>query len=124
MKLFASAFPRGAAGIGLLLLRTAAAYQLAGSGIAAQPPLALAAACGVAALLLVTGFLTPLAAASCFGCELLCCFLGTSQDIGSLADPILCSLAVGLAGPGAYSLDARLFGRRRVLADIRTHRKL
>ncbi|MDN4055599.1 hypothetical protein QPK32_21240 [Massilia sp. YIM B02763] len=123
MKLFASAFPRGAAGIGLLLLRATTAYQLAGSGIAAPPPLALALACGATALLLATGFLTPLAAASCLACELLCFALGTAQDVGSLVDPILCCLAVGLAGPGAYSLDARLFGRRRVLADIRTHRK-
>jgi hypothetical protein len=123
VKLFASAFPRGAAGIGLLLLRAAAAYQLAGSGIAAASSTALGVACGAAALLLAAGFLTPLAAAACLACELLCFAAGGAQDIGSLVDPILCCLAVGLAGPGAYSLDARLFGRRRVLVDVGTHRK-
>nr|WP_314547068.1 hypothetical protein [uncultured Massilia sp.] len=124
MKLFASAFPRGVAGIGLLLLRAAAAHQMAAAGIAAASTtaLALTIACGAAALLLALGFLTPLAAAGCLACELACFVAGSAQDIGSLVDPILCCLAVGLAGPGAYSLDARLFGRRRVLADIRTHR--
>lgn len=123
MKLFASAFPRGIAGIGLLLLRAAATWHLLACRDLALSSPWLAAAWGGAALLMAPGFLTPFGAAACIFCELLCFICGAQPDPGLLVEPVLVCLAVGLAGPGAYSVDARLFGRRRVLADTRSLRK-
>jgi uncharacterized membrane protein YphA (DoxX/SURF4 family) len=59
------------------------------------------------ALLLLVGFLTPIAGS-----------LGVAVGLVSFAAPDLClsaiAAAIVLLGPGAYSVDARLFGRREI----------
>jgi uncharacterized membrane protein YphA (DoxX/SURF4 family) len=126
-RLFPS-FPPGWPGLGLLLLRAAVALSLAAQGIACLArgegvwswglgPLALAAG---AALLI--GILTPVAAA-------LAALAGSMVALSRLPPAIpnvlggtpavilvaLMAVAVALLGPGAYSLDARLFGRREIV---------
>jgi putative oxidoreductase len=122
-------FPAGWPGVGLLLLRVAVggAMILLGAVSCADPQRAtawswvvgvLAAASGVSLLI---GFLTPVAgvAAGLIG-------VGISLRWPSPATQIVfdrrlvtvlvavVAVAVALIGPGALSLDARLFGRREI----------
>jgi uncharacterized membrane protein YphA (DoxX/SURF4 family) len=83
---------------------------------------AVGAASGAAALLLVMGFLTPVAGALL---ALNTAALWMAGDTGPsrLDHPMALlrvgsSIAIALLGPGAYALDARLFGRREVVIDL------
>lgn|SRR6185369_542050 len=123
------AFPPGWPGVGLLLLRAAAGVSLAVQGVACftqgtQGPLlwlfGLLAA-GAGALLLI-GYLTPLAGsfAALFSAGVALSLLPRSipNVLGGLPATVfvaLMSAVVVLLGPGAFSLDARLFGRREVV---------
>jgi hypothetical protein len=116
MQRLFSIFPTGAAGVALVVLRFSAAAALVMYGI--RHPffatsftfLALAFPAGA----LCVGFFTPYAAG--IGCVIECAAIFRSPDQAAL--PIIFSIlntaAVGMLGPGAYSLDARLFGRRIV----------
>jgi uncharacterized membrane protein YphA (DoxX/SURF4 family) len=127
-RLFPS-FPSGWPGVGLLLLRAAVGASLAIQGIACfgpgfpgiwtwtLGPLAI----GVGAALLI-GFLTPMAggAAVLIGAGIALSLLPPSipNVLGGAPASILVLLmaaAVVLLGPGAFSLDARLFGRREIV---------
>lgn len=124
-----STFPGGKPGIGLLLLRAAVGvtviaagvvYLSAASGSFLCMVLGLALTTGGAAL--VIGFLTPLAAVL-VGLG----FLGIAfswfpapdwglHDTRAIAvGMIVTTIAIGLLGPGTFSLDGRLFGRREIV---------
>jgi uncharacterized membrane protein YphA (DoxX/SURF4 family) len=74
----------------------------------------------VVALCLVIGFLTPYFS-FIVGIYALVNVFGASAhlDILLLASLLLSSAALALLGPGAYSIDARLFGRRVVVVPPR-----
>ncbi|HZX77768.1 hypothetical protein [Lysobacter sp.] len=109
-------FPYAWPGVGLLLLRMTVA-----AGVVLlwreSPVFAVlhAALAWLVALFLLAGAVTPLAC-------LLCCLLSITvlSRIGWSASSTpalmtgLCAAALALLGPGAYSLDAYLFGRRVV----------
>jgi hypothetical protein len=104
-------FPSGAVGGGLLLLRLSAALSLlAASDLdagGATPWIA-----GLLAIALILGLRTRLAAALCLGLALI-----AFPDSGGLVVAIaliLATAAVMLVGPGAYSIDAIVFGRRTI----------
>jgi len=120
-KLF-SMFPAGAPGIGLLLLRMAMGLQMlvySGCCEASRMPAWLATLVLVWMGLILLGVLTPAMVV------LWIPFAGFLVYAGNLAlMPAVTSgfsaLALALLGPGAYSVDARLFGRRVIrLPDIR-----
>lgn len=129
-KLFA-AFPAGWPGIGLICLRVAVAIALLTHGVAAlsaavAPAFRVWAIESFAILIgvsLLIGFLTPLAGATAAMGYL---YLGASQLLGtgpnshaSTGSTAWClaviSIGLILLGPGAFSLDARLFGRREIV---------
>lgn len=133
MRGFSTGFPRGGAGVGLLLLRLAVALQLLSQTLFAEAapwwqamlpaawfavPLAalLAAVLAVLlAVLLLLGALTPVAAIIAALFQLLCLGgAGWAQASPSIVGA-LTAAALVLLGPGAYAADARLFGRRRLV---------
>jgi hypothetical protein len=107
-------FPDGAPGVALVLLRVAVVLQLASLlpeivDRAFDDGVLIALLCIPFAALLL-GLCTPVAAA--FGA--FCGLVATTMDadIASVA-AMSTSLALVLLGPGAYSIDARRYGRRR-----------
>ncbi len=111
-------FPAGAPGIALLLLRISlAAAILDGCSDFFKPsftPL-ICVAVAVHCLLLCFGFLTPVASIIACVLELTHLYSNGYADWRFLALASLNAAAIGLLGPGAYSVDARLFGRRVVV---------
>jgi uncharacterized membrane protein YphA (DoxX/SURF4 family) len=65
---------------------------------------------------LLIGFMTPIAGASAIGVSW---FLTAGEDPHDRAVAaiylVVISIAITLLGPGAFSLDARLFGRREII---------
>jgi uncharacterized membrane protein YphA (DoxX/SURF4 family) len=125
MKRLYSSFPNGNAAIGLALLRV-----LSGAGLAEQSrsiafgffaaPAShggtlsgIAAVCALAAgILIVIGLWTWVAASIALPVGIASAVLGI-EPLHSLFFASL-SFAVALVGPGAFSLDARLFGWRQI----------
>ena len=118
MQRLFSTFARGWPGAGLLLQRLVTAGLLffcAVTQVAINYPAStvLHAAVAGSGLLLLLGLWTPLAGMIAAICEL-------AIAISHRADPwmsiLLATLAGTLAmiGPGAWSIDARLFGRKQV----------
>jgi len=112
--------------LGLLLLRLAVGAGLlvesvhaASDRVAASWSGALAALSIADACALVTGTLTPaaglLAAALSLVHRLVSEAGGGLDDTATLALLLVMSVTVALIGPGAYSVDARLFGRREIV---------
>ncbi len=115
-------FPGGWPGAGLLVLRLAAAIPLIiGGGVAVRgapqllPHAIYFATIGVG-ILLLAGLWTPVAGALQAIIEVWIFF---SRGDGANWHLLLAALGVSLVmlGPGAWSVDARLFGRKRI--DIR-----
>jgi uncharacterized membrane protein YphA (DoxX/SURF4 family) len=124
-----SAFPSGWPGIGLIVLRIAVALGAIAHGFytltSPDGPAFMLWPTGLLAILvgfaLLIGFLTPLAgAAATIGYAI----LGVSRLLATTADQdsgftalslAVMSIALVLLGPGAVSLDARLFGRREII---------
>jgi len=122
-------FPQGGPGIGLLLLRIAAAGMFALNATHpfnfSSPVLHLLVLLliGLISLSLLLGFLTPfLAVATCVVAALNLIF--TIHEMNAVYIlRILTSAALIFLGPGAYSVDARLFGLRVTVVAPRNGRK-
>ena len=119
MQRLFSTFPEGWPGTGLLFLRAVAAIaplQHSFAGLLMAPPPALInlhlVAAGAAVLLLV-GLWTPFAGVLLTVAEVGLTF---SHPVDPWRHILLGALGVALAmlGPGAWSVDARLFGRKRI----------
>jgi putative oxidoreductase len=114
-----STFAHGLPGIGLLLLRMLAGIALIHYGIvdlreahqfASMAPQIIAAGAGV---LLLVGLWTPVAGALVAIAEV---WIAFSRAGDPWIPIILATLGATLAmvGPGAWSIDARLFGRKHI----------
>ena len=119
MQRLYSTFPNGKPGVGLLLLRLAAGGSLIVERLQMMLPTAPSPLWAVhVALILVgicicLGFWTPIMAA----------IEGIGELLMAVTDPalyeshlLLAVLGISLAmlGPGAWSVDSRLFGRKRI----------
>lgn len=116
-----SMFPQGAPGIALLLLRFSLAAILPISLIqefGASSPLGVSAFVLLISTLMLIGVFTPIV-------SILACASGIAILLSNIHSDslilviiiIINAAAVALLGPGAYSLDARLFGRRVVVVS-------
>ena len=119
MQRLFSTFPEGWPGTGLLFLRTVAAipplqHAIAGLLAKSLPALInLQLLAAAAAALLLVGLWTPVAGVLLAIAELCLTF---SHPIDPWRHILLGALGAALAmlGPGAWSVDARLFGRKRI----------
>jgi len=116
-------FPPGAPGVGLLLLRISVAATFVLS-VTQSTRVSAVHVLFVGALLisisLAIGFLTPyLSFVTCALALLNVYGPDWRTDSLTLNCLVLNPLALALLGPGAYSLDARLFGRRVVVVPPR-----
>jgi putative oxidoreductase len=114
-----STFPEGWPGTGLLFLRAAAAIPAVQHGIAelmVTPMLAhviLQLMAMGAAPLLLAGLWTPVAGVVLAVAETFLAF-AHSNDPWIHILPGALGAALAMLGPGAWSVDARLFGRKRI----------
>ena len=111
-------FPAGAPGIALLLLRISLAGAVLNGGadcITSCLPLLICLALGAQSILLCLGLLTPVVSLVAGAFELAELFVTGHTDARFIALSSLNAAAIALLGPGAYSLDARLFGRREIV---------
>jgi putative oxidoreductase len=112
-----STFPQGLPGIGLALLRAAVAIPLVQQAIVgllnASPPAPFGLVAAGAALLLLVGLWTPMAGVLVAVAELGLALSHPAEPwtfvhFGTLG------AALAMLGPGGWSVDARLFGRKRI----------
>jgi uncharacterized membrane protein YphA (DoxX/SURF4 family) len=130
-----STFPDGWPGAGLMLLRAAGGAVLMTQGFtyfggreSGLLPAIIASAAIVLGLLLLIGFLTRVMAllAAVVG---VCGVFASSPSFNSLDAHTAAALSAVIAlsltclGPGALSLDARLFGRREVIIPPTSSRR-
>ena len=121
MQRLYSTFAHGWPGAGLLCLRiigAIAALHFALASVAPIPTPLLTVVEGSAGLLLCAGLWTPIVASALSLVELWCAFSGKGDF---WAEILLAAIAAALAmlGPGAWSIDARLFGRKRLISSAR-----
>jgi hypothetical protein len=119
-----SMFPQGGPGLALLLLRISVAATVlieAASRLRVSSSYVLFAGILLISISLAIGFLTPLlSVVVCISAAAAMVMLhGLLPDSIILGLLILIAAALGLLGPGAYSLDARLFGRRELVVPPR-----
>jgi hypothetical protein len=123
MQRLFSMFPNSWPGIALLLLRVALGANVAYGALELRATLNAAwvlALFATVAAALGLGLLTPFTAvlAACFEITLWHFSFGTVAALHVCA--ILIAAALAMLGPGAYSVDAKLFGRRKVIFPPRT----
>jgi uncharacterized membrane protein YphA (DoxX/SURF4 family) len=120
-------FPAGAPGIALLMLRVSLAAAILDGGpdclkTSVAPPICVVLA--AQSLLLCIGFITPVVSVIACVFELASLVIAAQTDMRFIVLSSLNAAAIALLGPGAYSLDARLFGRRLIVfrSDGRSNR--
>jgi uncharacterized membrane protein YphA (DoxX/SURF4 family) len=122
MQRLFSTFPNSLPGLGLLSLRATAAFCLLFQDdgffealTALRDPVGILRCTSivVGALSLLAGLLTPVISITLLLVEISMCLFGKSFGadhaiLGALA------LSIATLGPGAWSVDARLYGRKRI----------
>ena len=117
MQRLFSTFPNSWPGCGLLILRLAAAattlISAFGAHLSGLPGTVFQSIASATGALLVAGLWTPVA-----GLLQVCVELtdGFAREPAGFSQILLGALGLGLSmlGPGAWSLDARLFGRKQI----------
>jgi len=111
-------FPTGVVGVGLLVLRLSIITGLLTQSATCCNAIDLGwlrLALIMAAVCLCAGFLTPYICFICWLIEIANRWQVTDTSRSHAWPLLLASVALAMLGPGAYSVDARLFGRRRLV---------
>ena len=119
MQRLFSTFPNSWPGAGLLILRLVGGFSLLGVGYLSSDlgdttGTLLRCVSFAVAVLLWVGLWTPVAGTT--GAIVQLC--GITFDHGCTSSSVVAGalgLALAMLGPGAWSVDARLFGRKRIL---------
>jgi uncharacterized membrane protein YphA (DoxX/SURF4 family) len=112
-----SIFPAGSPGVALIVLRSIVAVRVfaeARTHSTTDCAIPLDILASVVGLSLFLGFLTPYCAAICCVAEFMLVAMSWTPDEFSLWMSALTSGSVAVLGPGAYSVDAKIFGRRLI----------
>jgi hypothetical protein len=113
MQSILPSYPAGLAGGGLLVLRLSVSFSFLHLASHAGQPAWLVFAASPLALGLVLGIGTRFLAIVSACASIVAALYGTALPIAGLHG--LDAVALALAGPGAFSADARLFGPRTVV---------
>jgi hypothetical protein len=110
-------FPPGWPGFALFLLRGSVATAVLLEGYGHRQGLSgwMLGALALLSACLCAGFLTPMMAILALSVHVLVCSSLSIDGAGLTAVVLLDALALALLGPGAYSIDAYLFGRRVIV---------
>jgi len=115
-------FPIGAAGGALFVLRVSVAVTLVLTELrpnAYLMPVWVVLCSLVLAIFLVLGFLTPYCAVLGCAVEIFAFFVADGGNGLHCATSIVDGGVLAVTGPGAYSVDARMFGRRILTVPFR-----
>lgn len=119
MRSIVSSYPGGAAAFGLLLLRFSVAIPLLSNTLRTAAPLWELIGVGLLAAGLLCGCRARLLAG-------ICCIATLSDpaagNVPAATIQMLDAVALGLLGPGAWSVDALLFGRKTIVVPGRGDR--
>ena len=113
MKHIFFAFPGGFAGVALLCLRASVMlFIVTAPAVVTAPSSWIVALSCLAAILISAGYLTRIVAALCaLACAITIWPMAAASPL-FLLPHVLDAAALALIGPGAFSVDAQLFGRR------------
>jgi hypothetical protein len=111
-------FPAGSAGIALLVLRFIVAAMLAmiafPRGEATAPTWEIIGL-SLLAFMLCMGAFTPVSCTLCGTVELVDLYSLRGADAVHMIFSVLVTICLAMLGPGAFSLDSKMFGRRVIL---------
>jgi hypothetical protein len=113
-------FPTGAAGVALVLLRVSVTALLVTNVVLSEDPVVHMwelTGLGLLGAALCLGVFTPVA--SILSCFIEIVALSDLKQLGTtpLIVSILLAASLAMLGPGAYSIDARMFGRKLVVSS-------
>jgi hypothetical protein len=119
MQRLFSTFPNSWPGLGLLILRLATGFSLAAvahvtGDLADTVDLLDRCLVGGVVVLLWIGLWTPIAAVTEAAIQIGTMSLAHQYNSSSIVTAAV-GFALAMLGPGAWSLDARLFGRKRIV---------
>jgi len=113
-------FPTGAAGLALILLRVSVAATLFAHAMPqgnAAGHVWASTGVGLLGVAICLGLFTPMSCITCCLVEIAVLLDMKGLAFIPLMSSILVAASLGMLGPGAYSLDARMFGRRLVVSS-------
>lgn len=126
-----STFPEGLPGLGLLILRLTVAGTILFLPLffffepikSTYRGWLIGAVSIVLSATMISGFLTPVVSALISSCGILFLTLSARETgLSFVIYLIILSFVILLLGPGAYSIDARLFGRREIILSKKHQR--
>jgi len=116
-----STFPAGAVGLALLILRLTVVgtllMNISEFGVL-NSPMFRGLVVATLTIILCLGMLTPVACIGAIVLQLTALRPSTLQANMDIFLHVLMTISLLLLGPGAYSTDARLFGRRLILRPL------